>query len=129
MKLTHVLLMASAITTLAACGQPQPSYDDDWVADKPTRVCKDKNGYRQSDDKCRRSGGSGASAFMWYYLGRNSYVPPVGSKFSPSTVGSARPVAGTTYYTAAPKAPASAVTRGGFGSSVSSKGGSFSSGS
>lgn len=118
MNLKHVLIMATAVTSLSACGQPAPSYDDDWVSDKPTRVCRDKRGTRVDDSKCRSGGGAGA--FGWYYLGRNSYVPPVGRPFSKDTVGSYKPAPSTSYYTATTKAPANAVTRGGFGSSVSS---------
>lgn len=119
MKIKHTLTMAAAVLALAACS-PQPSYDNDWQMDKPARVCKDNRGIRVPDSQCQQRTGSGSSAFMWFYMGRNSYIPPVGSAFGPGTVGSNRPAPNTKYFVPTAKAPSYAVTRGGFGSSAHS---------
>ena len=126
MKTKYVFAL-TAVLLATACA-PSPS-SNDWESDRDTRVCRDKSGKRVSDSQCRRGGSGVGSAFMWYYIGRGSYIPPVGSSFSPDTRGSTTPRAGASYYTAPSVAPASAVTRGGFGSSARSSGGSMSSGS
>lgn len=128
MKTKYVFALTAVL--LASACSPTPN-GNDWQTDRDTRVCRDNRGKRVDDSQCRggaRTGGAG-SAFMWYYLGRGSYVPPVGSTFASDARGSYAPRAGATYYTATKAAPASAVTRGGFGSSARSSGGSFSSGS
>jgi len=117
----------TAVLLTTACGQVPNS--NDWQSDRDTRVCRDNRGMRVNDSQCHRGGSGVGSAFMWYYIGRGSYIPPVGSSFSSDTRGSTTPRAGASYYTAPAAAPASAVTRGGFGSSARSSGGSFSSGS
>lgn len=118
MHLKNTILMATAVLALAACS-PQPN-SDDWQSNNPTRVCKNAQGIRVSDDKCRRpASGAGSAAAAWYFLGRGAYIPPVGSRFSSDTIGSNRPTPGTAYYVPTAKAPSHAVTRGGFGASSS----------
>lgn len=109
MKLNYVVALAGAFM-VSACGVP--STDNDWMADRDTRICRDGKGKRVSDNYCSsRSGGAG-----WYYIGRGGYVPSVGGTVTQSSYGSTAPRAGASYYTAPKVAPASAVTRGGFGS-------------
>ena len=120
--------MAAALAGLPAC-----SSNDDWnqdvIADRDTAVCVDQQGQRVDDDLCdddRYRGPGVGSAFLWYYIGRNSAVPYYGdsiydrrySKYS--RYGSFTPQPGISYG----RAPTStrmtrsqAVSRGGLGSS------------
>lgn len=123
MKTKYVFAL-SAVLLATACA-PSPS-SNDWESDRDTRVCRDKSGKRVSDVQCHRRSGGAAG---WYYIGRGGYIPPVGSSFSSDSRGSTTPRAGASYYTAPAAAPASAVTRGGFGSSARASAGSVSAGS
>ena len=117
--------------------RPACSSNDDWngdvVAERDTAVCVDREGRRVDDDRCSNDHyhGSGvASAFLWYYIGRNSAVPYYGDSIHD------RRFAGRGTFTRSPgvqyaRAPAStamtrsrAVSRGGLGSSARSFGGS-----
>lgn len=122
---TKFVTALSVVLLTSACNQAV-SNSNDLLADNDTRVCRDNRGFRTDDSRCR-GGFNGSSAFMWYYIGRGQYIPPIGSSFSNNTRGSYTPVKGASYFTAPKIAPASAVTRGGFGSS--SHASSFSSGS
>lgn len=131
MKLKYVMIAAAA--SLTACSPSQPSYDNtqSWAASQDTRICRDNAGRRIDDRYCTRSqlaGGSSSNAFMWYYIGRGGYVPPVGQTYTPDSYGRSTPVAGKTY-TSAPKVISAvpgmsakgtvgSVSRGGFGSSA-----------
>lgn len=118
--------MAAALLALPGCSQ-----DNGWeevTAEKDTAVCVDQEGKRVEDAQCERKaayhggGGSGvATAFLWYYLGRNSRVPFYGDSVrDPRFSGGAyAPSQGARYE----RAPAStrmtrsaAVSRGGMGS-------------
>jgi hypothetical protein len=125
MKTIHLnlTLVAASAVTLAACDQ-QP---DQWVAQQDTMVCVDKSGDRVPDGNCQTPhAGAGAgvgTAFLWYYLGRNSVVPYYGERVSG---GSFTRTAGATYFHAPVRTAmtrSAAVARGGFGSSARSFGG------
>lgn len=128
MKINKFGYVAALTTVLLASACGRPAYadgDDDWQSDRDTRVCRDKRGLRVDEKYCKKGyTGGGNSAFMWYYLGRGSYIPPVGSSLS-RTNGSYRGVAGRSYYSAPRAAPMGAVTRGGFGSFGGSHSGSI----
>lgn len=129
-QLTMTSAMAAALLALPAC-----SSNDDWNEDQTARsdtaVCVDREGRRVEDDRCgnNRGGGVGSSAFLWYYLGRNSVMPYYGDSIRDRRFagqGSYTPTAGARYG----RAPAStrmsrsqAVSRGGLGSSSRSFGG------
>lgn len=117
----------AAALVATACSQQ----DNGWTTDRDTALCVDKTGKRVPDDQCPRQareggyhGGSGiGTAFLWYYLGRNSVIPPYGE---PVRGGSFSRVAGASYVRA-PAATgftrAGAISRGGFGSSARGGGG------
>lgn len=111
----------AAALLASGCGQK----DNGWVADKDTAVCTDKQGQRVADDNCQRphvGGGVGSSAFLWYFLGRNSAVPYYGERVRG---GSFSRAPGTSYFRApagSSMTRAAAISRGGFGSSVHSFG-------
>jgi hypothetical protein len=134
-QLSMTTAMAAALLSLPGC-----SSNDDWnedvVADRDTAICVDKEGKRVDDNQCgqqtaiHHSGGIGVgTAFLWYYLGRNSAVPYYGESIhNPryAGLGAYEPRAGVNYA----RAPAasrmtrsSAVSRGGLGSSGRSFGG------
>jgi hypothetical protein len=134
-QLSMTTAMAAALLSLPGC-----SSDDDWnqdvVADRDTAICVDKEGKRVDDSQCgqqtvvHHSGGSGVgTAFLWYYLGRNSAVPYYGDSIrNPryAGLGSYEPRSGVNY-APAPMASrmtrSAAVSRGGLGSSGRSFGG------
>jgi len=128
MKTIHLnlTLVAASAVTLAACDQQQQP--DQWVAQQDTMVCVDKSGDRVPDGNCQTphagAGGAGVgTAFLWYYLGRNSVVPYYGERVSG---GSFTRTAGATYFHAPVRTAmtrSAAVARGGFGSSARSFGG------
>ncbi len=117
----------AAALLASACSSQQ---DNGWTADRDTALCVDKAGKRVPDDQCPRQqvaggyhGGGMGSAFLWYYLGRNSVIPPYGETARGGTFSR---VAGASYA----RAPAStgvtragAISRGGFGSSARGGGG------
>lgn len=91
---------------LSACG---PS--NDGASDQYLQVCQDKNtGNRVDDDKCddvdENGGSSGSSAFLWFWLMRNSSsVPAVGQNLN-SYEGSkftSKPANGEIYKGVSPK--------------------------
>lgn len=122
-----------AITTAVAaallasgCGGPE---EDGWTAQTDTAICTDRDGKRVSDDNCPRQAAAGgyhggtSGAFLWYFLGRNSVIPPLGEQ---ARGGSFNRVAGTNYVRAPSNTlttRAGAISRGGFGSSAHSFGG------
>jgi uncharacterized protein YgiB involved in biofilm formation len=122
-QLTITAAMASAILVLDACranDQPQLSSD---------AVCVDKvSKKRVADNHCavaqNQQQNSGASnAFLWYYLGRSSAVPPMGySVASPTYRGSYRPDPSINYRSAPPAPPSN--YRSGLMSSTSLRSGS-----
>jgi hypothetical protein len=113
-------VLAISATVLAGCDRKSDDWQASSTTDKPTRVCVDKDGKRVPDAQCPppgqqvvHSGGSGiGTAFLWYYIGsqmgRSYAVPPMGR---PVTGGGYVPTSGMSYGSA----PASAVSRGGFG--------------
>ncbi|WP_174291847.1 hypothetical protein [Sphingomonas bacterium] len=122
MKDLKITTGVAAALLAAGCGQQ----DNGWTADRDTAVCVDQQGKRVPDDQCpgqRHAGGGMGSAFLWYYLGRQSALPYYGE---PVRGGSFTPAAGHSYFRA-PAATAftrsAAVARGGFGSSARSFGG------
>jgi uncharacterized protein YgiB involved in biofilm formation len=104
-NLTITVAMASAIMALGACraAPPQQAINSDAVCtNKATKA-------RVPDSNCataqNNSGGSnaGSNAFLWYYLGRSSAVPPVGqSVIGSSYRGSYVPDPAIDYRTAPP---------------------------
>lgn len=124
-QLSMTTAMAAALVALPACSS-NDGWNEDVVADRDTAVCVNQQGSRVDDDLCddRRHGG-GSSAFLWYYIGRNSAVPYYGdsiydSRYARGRPGSFAPRPGVDYA----RAPAStkmtrsqAVSRGGLGSS------------
>ncbi len=122
-ELALTAALASALL-LAGCQR-----HDDWTTDRDTAVCVDPQGNRVADDNCQRTATSGyhgsgvGTAFLWYYLGRNSAIPPYGER---ALGGTYTRTAGATYF----HAPVStgvtrsaAIARGGFGASARSFGG------
>jgi len=126
-QLSMTTAMAAALVALPACSS-NDGWNEDVVADRDTAVCVDQQGSRVDDDLCAddrpRSGGS--SAFLWYYIGRNSAVPYYGDSIydrryaRQGRPGSFAPQPGVNYA----RAPATtkmtrsqAVSRGGLGSS------------
>lgn len=126
-QLSMTTAMAAALVALPACSS-NDGWNEDVIADRDTAVCVDKQGSRVDDDLCDddrgRSGGS--SAFLWYYIGRNSAVPYYGDSIydrryaRQGRQGTFAPQPGVNYA----RAPAStkmsrsqAVSRGGLGSS------------
>ncbi|MDP3551701.1 MAG: hypothetical protein Q8R81_15075 [Novosphingobium sp.] len=132
MKKQLVLTTAMA-ATLAGCSGGN-DWDDGVVADRDTAVCVDQEGRRIPDENCRngRATGRAGSSFFWYYVGRGNRVPYYGDPVRDPSYGykgSYFPAKGATYA----QAPAGAnmtrstpVSRGGFGSSGKSFGGSWS---
>ncbi|WP_116092323.1 hypothetical protein [Sphingomonas crusticola] len=121
MKTIHLnlTLAAASAITLAACDQPV----DHWTAEQDTAICTDRNGTRVPDAQCQTHHvGSVGTAFLWYYLGRNSVVPYYGERVAG---GSFTRTAGATYFHAPVRTAmtrSAAVARGGFGSSARSFG-------
>jgi hypothetical protein len=111
--LTTVLAVSAAV--LGACDK-----DNGWdSAQQPTRVCVDAQGHRVPEDQCARPHAGGVSPFLWYYLGtlnRGYGVPGYGGLVGG---GSFRAAPGTAYGFA----PASGISRGGFGGTAGSFGG------
>ena len=124
-QLSMTTAMAAALIALPGC-----SSGNDWddnVADRDTAVCVDQDGKRVEDRRCNegaRSGGSGlSSAFLFYYIGRNSRVPYYGDNIRDrrfAGAGSFTPRPGATYSPASARTSmtrSQAVSRGGLGSS------------
>ncbi|HEX8624723.1 MAG TPA: hypothetical protein VF782_06555 [Allosphingosinicella sp.] len=126
-QLSMTTAMAAALVALPACSS-NDGWNEDVIADRDTAVCVNQQGSRVDDDLCDddrgRSGGS--SAFLWYYIGRNSAVPYYGDSIydrryaRQGRSGSFAPQPGVNYA----RSPAStkmtrsqAVSRGGLGSS------------
>lgn len=148
-KFPLIFTTALATALLSGCGSPQQSswddYPDNWdgtyVASRDTRICVDpKTNERRPDRECDKARSGGSNAFLWYYLGRNSSMPYYGERVRG---GSFTRTAGATYFHApsavnqtrtqsvktvqtAKAAQRSSVSRGGFGSSSSRFGGSYS---
>lgn len=129
-QLSMTTAMAAALLALPGCSS-NDEWNEDVVTDSDTAICVDKEGKRVDDNQCGQrnvvqysGGGSGvATAFLWYYLGRNSAVPYYGDSIrNPryAGLGSYQPRPGVNY-AAAPAASrmtrSSAVSRGGLGSS------------
>jgi hypothetical protein len=112
--------VASAIL-LTGC-----SRSDDWNTNRDTAVCTDRQGHRVPDANCERSahgGGGGGNPFLWYYLGRNSAIPPYGER---PFGGSYTRTAGATYFHAPVSTDftrSAVISRGGFGESAHAFGG------
>jgi hypothetical protein len=122
--------MAAALLALPGCSS-NDGWNDEVVADRDMAVCVDGEGRRVGDDLCGndRGGGLGASAFLWYYLGRSAAVPYYGDSIHNrryAANGSFTPRPGAAY-SRAPVATrmtrSQAVSRGGLGSSSRSFGG------
>lgn len=129
--LTITTAIATALLA-SGCGRSDPE-PDGWTAQNDTAICTDRDGRRVPDDRCPRQQlastgagvghGSAGNAFLWYFLARNSVIPPYGER---ARGGSFAGVAGTRYT----RAPADtlvtrsgAISRGGFGASAHSFGG------
>lgn len=108
---TGALLSAILVT---ACNQR-----DDWTAQRDTAICVDRRGDRVPDVDCSPgTSHAGTSPFLWYYLGRNSSIPPYGSG---AYGGGYTRTSGATYFHAPISTDLSsdeAVSRGGFGESA-----------
>ncbi|WP_294390390.1 hypothetical protein [uncultured Sphingomonas sp.] len=120
-ELTITTAVAAALMA-AGCDRRPP----EWTAQQDTAICTDRQGKRVPDRNCEQRGhgaygGNGASsAFMWYFLGRNSQVPYYGEA---ARGGSYSGTTGRSYFRA-PSGSAmtrsAAISRGGFGSSAHS---------
>ena len=127
MKDLRITTGIAAALLAAGCSRQDP--DNGWTADRDTAVCVDQQGHRVPDGQCPRQrsagiGGGMGSAFLWYYIGRQSAVPYYGDVVRG---GSYAPSAGRSYFRAPASTAmsrASAVSRGGFGSSAHASGGS-----
>lgn len=125
------LTTALASAFLAGCGQSQSEAEwgdgEDVYASGDTAICVDAQGERIDDDYCEDDNPRyGGGAFI--YLGRGGYIPYYGERVRPGTY-STSPRAGAVYGrapTAANMTRSAAVSRGGFGSSARSTGGSWS---
>lgn len=118
----------AAALLASGCGRSEPE-PDGWTAQTDTAICTDREGRRVADDQCPRQalgsgyhGGGGSNAFLWYFLGRNSVIPPYGER---ARGGSFSRAGGVSYA----RAPANtfvsrsgAISRGGFGASAHSFG-------
>jgi hypothetical protein len=134
-QLSMTTALAAALVSLPGCSS-NDGWNDDVVADRDTAICVDKEGNRVDDGQCGQrnayhgGGGSGVgTAFLWYYLGRNSAVPYYGESVrNPryAGLGSYQPRSGVSYADA-PSASrmtrSAAVSRGGLGSHGRSFGG------
>lgn len=113
------LLITTAISAalLSGCSKAE---DQEWTAEEPVAVCRDKDGKRVDDDKCTKSASnmhSGAAAgFLWLYMARGSMIPPMGQTVRG---GSLTRMPGTVYKSS------EMVKRGGFGNASRSGGRSF----
>ena len=77
------LKITTAIAAALLAGACSSQADNGWeTADRDTAICSDKSGNRVPDANCQQrpsyGGGGVGSAFLWYYLGRNSAVPYYG---------------------------------------------------
>ena len=126
MKTIHlnITLAAASAITLAACDQPAK----EWTAEQDTAICADRNGTRVPDAQCQAQsqnhhiGAGVGTAFLWYYLGRNSMIPYYGERVRG---GSFTRTPGATYFHAPVRTAmtrSAAISRGGFGSSARSFG-------
>jgi uncharacterized protein YgiB involved in biofilm formation len=121
-KLTITTAVAGALV-LAGCNRAK----DDWegsatqFAKHDTQVCTDRStGQRIEDSHCRKHGSGGAKFFAWYFLSRGAPMPYYGDKVAG---GSFARAPGRSYFSAPGSTRmtrASAVSRGGFGSSARS---------
>ena len=120
-QLAMTSAMAAALMALPACSS-NDEWNEDVNAEWDTAVCVDQEGRRVDDGRCDDDRGIGSSAFLWYYIGRNSALPYYGDSIRDRRFagGSYRPKPGIRY----DRAPAStrmprsqAVSRGGLGSS------------
>lgn len=110
LKLTTV--MAAAILAAGCDSSDKFNPNDGWSAAENTAVCTDAKGQRVDDTSCRRPRTAGMPAYMWYYMGRGSYVPPYGGR-----VGGGSFSRGSGSY-ATSESSAATISRGGFGSSA-----------
>ena len=132
--LTMTTAMAAALLALPACSSGD-DWNEDVVADSDTAVCVNKEGVRVDDSQCapRQAasgyhGGGMGSAFLWYYIGRNSAVPYYGDSVrEPRFSGGSYKAQPNTHYDPAPASSrmtrSAAVSRGGLGSSGHGYGG------
>ena len=128
-QLTMTTAMAAALVALPGCSS-NDGWNEDVIASGDTAICVDHDGERVDDDLCdddRRTSGGG-SAFLWYYLGRNSAVPYYGDsvRHKRYASGSYSPRPGVNYFDAPSSTKMTrsrAVSRGGLGSSSRSFGG------
>jgi hypothetical protein len=106
-----------AITTavsaalLAGCSSKTETADGSWEAEEDVKVCRNKDGNRVDDTNCEYGARSG-TGFAWMFLARGAMVPALGQ---PLKGGSLYKTPGVNYKSA------SAISRGGFGSSSSSR--------
>lgn len=127
--LTITTAIAAALLA-TACNKTK---DDGWAVQDDTAICTDREGKRVPDNKCPRQAlangthggmnGAATGAFLWYFMARNSVIPPYGER---ARGGSFNRVAGTSYVRAPSNTFAtreSVISRGGFGASARSYGG------
>lgn len=135
-QLTMTTAMAAALLALPGCSSEE-EWSGDVTADRDTAICVDGQGQRVDDDLCARGayagggyhGGGGSSAFLWYYLGRNSALPYYGESIHDRRYaghGSYQPQSNASYV----RAPlgtrmtrSQAISRGGLGASARRFGG------
>jgi hypothetical protein len=124
------LTITTAIAAALLASGCKERQEDGWTASNDTAICTDKAGKRVPDDQCPRQplaggyhGGGGSSAFLWYFLGRNSVIPPYGETARGGTFTRAPGAS----YARAPSntfvTRSGAISRGGFGTSASRFGG------
>ncbi len=127
-QLTMTTAMAAALAALPACSS-NDGWNEETTAQWDTAVCVDQQGQRVDDDLCDDDRRGGSSAFLWYFIGRNSAVPYYGDSIFDRRFkgrGSFKAQPGVRY----DRAPVStnmtrsqAISRGGLGSSGRSFGG------
>ena len=121
--LLYTTSLAAALL-IGGCG----NNSSNAYASQPTAVCVNQQGQRVSDAQCGGGyHGGGSNPFLWYYIGRNSTVPYYGER---AMGGGYTRTPNATYYHAPSESNMSRATamsttsRGGFGSSAHSYGGS-----
>lgn len=95
-----LVILAGLAAAMSGCSSQD---DGQW------RVCTDAWGRRQPDIACQQSNYYGGHGGGWVFISHSSSAPPVGQVVT----GGTRTGSGATY-----SAPATGITRGGFGGSA-----------
>jgi uncharacterized protein YgiB involved in biofilm formation len=111
-QLTITVAMASAIMALSACRQNDQPQQTQLSSDA---VCVDSvTKKRVTDNQCAHASNNGgtSNAFLWYYLGRSSAVPPMGGSILNRSYSGGYAADPYTNYRTAPPEPAPSYRSG-----------------